>query len=243
MRNLVFGKNVIENLLIHHSKIIKCLYFATSQLELFKDKVVNFPVEIWTEEQFDKYFPKEKHQKIAAEIKEFPSYSFIELLKNIEQEPSKRLILVLDRIQDPQNFGAIVRTAVACGVDTIIIAKTKQAPINATLAKVSSGTVFAAKLVIVANLHNALLKLKKAHFWIVSAEMKGQTAYDETNFSRENVVLILGNEANGVSPLLQKISDFVVYIPMIYTESLNVNASAAILLYEIRKQQHFWKKT
>lgn len=69
--------------------------------------------------------------------------------------------------------------------------------------------------------------------------MKGQTAYDETNFSRENVVLILGNEANGVSPLLQKISDFVVYIPMIYTESLNVNASAAILLYEIRKQQHF----
>ncbi|WHP38838.1 MAG: hypothetical protein QJQ54_02085 [Mollicutes bacterium] len=46
MRNLVFGKNVIENLLIHHSKIIKCLYFATSQLELFKDKVVNFPVEI-----------------------------------------------------------------------------------------------------------------------------------------------------------------------------------------------------
>lgn len=85
-------------------------------------------------------------------------------MKNIEQEPSKRLILVLDRIQDPQNFGAIVRTAVACGVDTIIIAKTKQAPINATLAKVSSGTVFAAKLVIVANLHNALLKLKKAHF-------------------------------------------------------------------------------
>ncbi|XP_022106928.1 uncharacterized protein LOC110988010 [Acanthaster planci] len=121
---------------------------------------------------------------MAAEISHFPLFSFDDLLIDIKNKTSPQIILILDSIHDPQNVGAIIRSACATGVDAIIIAKTGQAPINSTIAKTSAGRT-------------------------------------------------------GVSSLLHRASDFRVYLPMINTESLNVNAATAVLLYEIRKKQNF----
>jgi 23S rRNA (guanosine2251-2'-O)-methyltransferase len=175
------------------------------------------------------------NQGVYAEISPIRFYSLDEVLEEI----NSGLILVLDGINDTGNLGAIIRSAVAAGVDAIIIPQRHSAPINETVLKTSAGSLVKAKIVHSKNLSNDISKLKENQFWVVGTVMdeKNSIPYYQYDFKGKTAI-IMGSEFKGVSPLLQKNSDQLVYIPHLpAVQSLNVSAAASVLLFETLRQR------
>ena len=176
------------------------------------------------------------HQGVAAEVKSF-RYLTIEEVLIAASKVSNPIILIVDEIKDPHNLGAIIRSAEAFGVTGIIMKKDRQVGITPTVMKVATGAQNNILISQVVNLNQALLKLKKAGFWIVSTDLGATKNVGELNFDFKTA-LIVGNEEKGVSPLLTKTADYVVKIPMLgKTNSLNVSVATGIILALIRQKQ------
>ena len=175
------------------------------------------------------------HQGIIVEI--YPhEYSSLEEIIKASKQKVQPLILILDEIEDPQNFGAILRSADAFSVDGVIIKSKNQVPLNWTVAKVSTGAIEYVKVSQVANLSNAIKVLKENGFWIYAADGSGKDSYEKVDYSGA-VALIVGSEGRGISQLVMKNSDFIVKIPMTgHVNSLNVSVSTGILLSRIRNK-------
>lgn len=177
-----------------------------------------------------------RHQGVMARIKPPETVELTALLAVCSQV-APPLVLVLDSIQDPHNFGAIIRSAAAAGVSGIIYPKDRSAPLSGTVAKVSVGAISRVALCPVTNLAVTLQKLKKAGFWIFGAA--GEAAQDiyQADF-RGPVCLVIGGEGKGIRPLVRQQCDFLVKIPMRGgMESLNASVAAAIIMFEIIRQQ------
>lgn len=175
------------------------------------------------------------HQGIVVEVAPHEYSSLSEILESSKNKVQP-LILILDGIEDPQNFGAIIRTADAFSVDGIIIKSRNQVPLNYTVAKVSTGAIEYVKVAEVSNLNSTLQTLKENGFWIYAADGSGKESYEMQNYNGA-IALIVGSEGNGISPLVMKNSDFVIKIPMIgHVNSLNVSVSTGILLSRIRNK-------
>ena len=175
------------------------------------------------------------HQGIIVEVQPHEYSSLEEIIRNSKgkQQP---LILILDEIEDPQNFGAILRSADAFGVDGVIIKSKNQVPLNWTVAKVSTGAIEYVKVAQVSNLNNVIKVLKENGFWIYAADGSGNISYEKVDYSGA-VALIVGSEGRGISQLVMKNSDFVIKIPMVgHVNSLNVSVSTGILLSRIRNK-------
>ena len=165
-----------------------------------------------------------------AEIEEILDYA-----KNRGEEP---FILMLDSIMDPHNLGAILRSAEAAGVHGVVLPKRRSAGLTATVAKTSSGAIEHIMVSRVANLSDAVTKLKKNGLWIACADMEGNDLY-RADLSGP-IALIIGSEGTGVSRLLAKNSDFAVKIPMFgHIKSLNASVAAGILMYEVVRRRKF----
>ena len=173
------------------------------------------------------------HQGIIVEVvpHEFSSLEEIIRCASKKEHP---LILILDEIEDPHNFGAILRSADAFSVDGVIIKNKNQVTLNWTVAKVSTGAIEYVKVAQVANLSNAIKVLKDNGYWIYAADGSGKDDYQKVNYDGP-VALIVGSEGRGISPLVLKNSDFIIKIPMSgHVNSLNVSVSTGILLSRIR---------
>ena len=143
------------------------------------------------------------------------------------------LLLMLDGIEDPHNIGAILRSADAFGVDGIIIKNRNEAPLNATVAKVSTGAISYVKVATVTNLTKAILKLQENGFWVVSADGSGKSNIDEIDYKCP-ICLVVGSEGFGISRLVLSKSDFVAKIDMVgHVNSLNASVATGILLSHI----------
>jgi 23S rRNA (guanosine2251-2'-O)-methyltransferase len=141
--------------------------------------------------------------------------------------------LILDGIEDPQNFGAILRSVDAFGVDGVIIKKRNEVPLNATVAKVSTGAINWVKVAMVSNLSQAIQTLKDHGYWIVASDGSGKQDYDTVDY-KSPIGLVVGSEGFGIAPLVLKNSDFIVKIPMTgHVNSLNASVASAILISEI----------
>jgi len=146
-------------------------------------------------------------------------------------------VLILDQIQDPQNLGAILRTALCAGVDGVILPDKGSALVNPTVMKASAGGAESVSVVLVSNLINSLGALKKAGYWIFGAEGGSSIPLWKADFQR-NLALILGNEGLGIRNSIKKQCDFLISIPVLGTISaLNVSVSTGILLYEVLRQR------
>ena len=175
------------------------------------------------------------HQGIVVEIMPH-EYSSLEDIIQSAKGKKQPLVLLLDEIEDPQNFGAILRSADAFGVDGVIIKNNNQVQLNWTVAKVSTGAIEYVKVAQVANLSNAIKTLKDNGFWIYAADGSGKENYQDQNYTGA-VALIVGSEGRGISPLVMKNSDFIIKIPMSgHVNSLNVSVSTGILLSRIRNK-------
>ena len=175
------------------------------------------------------------HQGIIAEVAPHEYCSVDEIIK-ASKGKKQPLILILDEIEDPHNFGAILRSADAFSVDGVIIKNKNQVPLNWTVAKVSTGAIEYVKVAQVSNLSNAIKTLKENGFWIYSADGSGKDSYEKLDYTGA-VALVVGSEGRGISQLVMKNSDFIIKIPMTgHVNSLNVSVSTGILLSRIRNK-------
>ena len=175
------------------------------------------------------------HQGIVLEIKPF-EYSDLNSIISKSKYSEHPLVLILDEIEDPHNFGAIIRSCDAFGVDGIIIKSKNQVPVNMTVAKVSTGAIDYVRIAQVSNISNAIQKLKDNGFWIYSADGSGTDDYNSVNYDGP-VALVVGSEGRGISRLVLDNSDFIIKIPMKgHVNSLNVSVATGILLSRIRNK-------
>jgi 23S rRNA (guanosine2251-2'-O)-methyltransferase len=145
------------------------------------------------------------------------------------------LVLVLDHIEDPQNFGALIRSADVFACNLVIAPNRRAAPLSEAAAKASAGAIAHVPLALVGNLAESLRRLAKAGFWSYAADMAG-SALDRADLPAR-CAIVLGNEGSGVSRLLREECDGVLSIPMGgHVDSLNVSAAGAIFLWEYRRR-------
>lgn len=161
--------------------------------------------------------------------------AYLDRIGRSGEEATNHLVLVLDGITDPQNLGAILRSADMFGVELVVLPSRRAARETETVARVSAGASAFVEIAEVANLVRAMKSLKTAGFWIYGADMHGERA-DSRRLSGKTA-LVLGNEGAGISRLVRETCDLFVSIPTAgHVDSLNVSVSAGILLYEIRRQ-------
>lgn len=181
----------------------------------------------------DAGFDNTNHQGIAAMMAPFDYVALDAVLKPEEDQ----LIVILDHILDPHNFGAIVRSANLCGASAVIFPDRRSASVTAVSMKASAGAMNATAMVKVANLTQAIETLKEAGFWIAAADMDGQP-YDKLDW-RGKMALVVGSEGAGVSPNVKKHCDFIASIPNYGTvDSFNASVAAGVLLCEAARQRY-----
>lgn len=160
-----------------------------------------------------------------------------DLVRLAYQQTPSPVLAMLDGIQDPQNMGAIIRSAEVMGVQGIIIPKHRSVPVNETVAKCSAGAVERMHMASATNLSRTLEELKNKNFWAIGVDMAGDTPCYQFKFDSP-IVLVIGGEEKGIRPLIRKTCDFTISIPMQgQLNSLNVSAACAIIFYEIMRQK------
>jgi len=173
------------------------------------------------------------HQGVALECGELQTLDLNQWLDRVEGK-SHQLLVALDQVEDPQNVGAVVRSAAFLGADGIMVLKDHSAPLTAAVSKASAGALEYFPVTQVTNLSDALERLKNNGFFVAGAT-SGEDSIDFRDATlADKMVLVLGNEGQGLRKLTKKRCDFLVHIPgNKQAESLNVSAAAAILI------QHF----
>lgn len=145
-------------------------------------------------------------------------------------------VLLLDGISDPQNYGAILRSACQFGVDLVVVPQRRSAPDSAAVSRASAGALALMNVVRETNLSNSIGALKSAGFWIYGADMSGTSVRGE-QFAKRNA-LIVGSEGAGLGARIRELCDTIISIPTVGPlDSLNVSVSTAILLYELSAER------
>lgn len=232
--NLVYGKNpVIEA--IRAKKALKVFVVANFNdqkvLNLIKDNKLNMAS--ISPNEMDKMC-NGVHQGIAAELKPYQTVSLEEIIIKAKKK-EKKIIVMLDGIEDPHNLGAIMRSADVFEASGIILPKHNSVTLNATVAKTSAGAINYVPVAVVNNLNQAIKELKEEGFWIVSTDGSATISYSSIKYDFP-VVVVIGSEGKGVSSLVLKNSDYIVKIPQFgHVNSLNASVAAGILLAEVHK--------
>lgn len=179
----------------------------------------------------------ERRQGIVAEVAPYEYVELEDIIESARQRQEDPLVLILAELEDPHNFGAILRTAEAVGVHGVIIPKRRGVQLNATVAKVSSGVAEYVPVARVANLVQTVEKLKEFGLWITGADMHGENTMWEAHLTGP-LALIIGGEGRGIPKLLKEKCDFLTYIPMKgKISSLNASAAASVMLFEMLRQR------
>lgn len=237
----IFGKNPIEEILVSRPDLVVRVYAkdTVGEVELsellpyLKKKKVPF-VKV-PEKKIHQLVGDVSHQGFVAEIKEFPMLDLYEVLETIDMDANPAF-LVLDEIQDPHNYGAIIRSAAAAGVSGIIVSKNNQASITGTVFKTSAGALMQVPMIQVSNISNTLERLKEKGFWIAGLAGEGDVSFWKQDL-KGPMAFVVGNEGRGLRDLTKRRCDYLLHIPMEEgVESLNASVSAALITYEWRRQ-------
>lgn len=226
---LVYGRNVALEVLKKPKNVQKVLLqdgFDDKKILALLEKS-KISVFIKPKKEID-HLAEGVHQGIILYVRDYQYYP----LADIVNEDASFLV-ILDHLEDPHNFGAIIRTCEAAGVDGIIIPKDRQVQVNATVMKTSVGTLDTMKVSRVANLSSTIDYLKKNDFWVVGTALEDSVDYRSIDYSGK-IALVIGNEGVGISNLVRKKCDFIAKIPMYgTTNSLNASVASGIMIYEV----------
>ena len=229
---LVFGKNVALEYLNSDKKIYKAFIqnnFNDYEL-LNKIKHKNIKVQTLTKFDIDKKV-NGLHQGIILDVEDYKYADIYDIISDTDS-----LIVMLDHIEDPHNFGAIIRSCEAAGVDGIIIPTDRSVEVNSTVIKTSVGTTEKMKIARVTNLNSTIKLLKEKGYWIFGTDMDG-TDYTKLDYKGKTCI-ICGNEGSGMSKLVRENCDFIASIPMQgEVNSLNASVATAIIVFEAVKQR------
>ena len=193
------------------------------------------PVEEVKEEKLDDMSGGVVHQGIAALLK---PYEYADLDRVLaDWEGKSPILILLDGLEDVRNLGAIVRTAECAGAAAVLLPKHKSPPVTAAAMKTAAGAFAYLPVCQTGNIRQTLEMLKEKGFWVVGADMDGESLYYDANL-KGPLVIVMGADGKGESPLTRKMCDFCVRIPMKgKVSSLNVSVAAALLIYEAAKQR------
>ena len=233
--NLIYGKNpVIEA--IRAKKAIKIFIvnnFNDQKISsLIKDN--HLQVVSISPQEMERLSNGGVHQGIAAELKPYQTVSLEEIIAKAKRK-EKKIIVMLDGIEDPHNLGAIFRSADVFEASGIVLPKNNSVSLNATVAKTSAGAINYVPVAVVNNLNQAIKTLKEEGYWVVATDGSAQISYSSIKYDFP-VVVVIGSEGKGVSPLVLKNSDYIVKIPQYgHVNSLNASVAAGILLAEVHK--------
>lgn len=226
----IYGKNVAKEKIISGERINK-IYLAEKfsdreLLDLIKEKKIKYnfvPIKFLDSKVSG------LHQGIILDVDDIDTFD-LDYVKNIKKD--NPLLVMLDHLEDPHNFGAIVRTSEALGIDGIIIPNDRNVGVNSTVVKTSAGAIYNMPIIRVANLMATIKKLKDMGYWIVGTDMDGE---DYTNIDYNMpVCLVIGNEGKGMSKIISDNCDYIVRIPMVgKINSLNASVSCGIVLAQI----------
>ncbi|AKA71392.1 23S rRNA (guanosine(2251)-2'-O)-methyltransferase RlmB [Clostridium scatologenes] len=177
------------------------------------------------------------HQGVIAQITPYKYCDVDDIINYAEEKGEKPFIVILDEIEDPHNFGSIIRTAETCGVHGIIIPKRRNVGLTPAVYKASVGAIEHMKIAKITNINSAIDKLKERGIWVYGADMNGENYCYDVDF-RGAVALIIGSEGKGILKLTKNKCDVLVKIPMVGNiSSLNASVAGGILMYEVLKQK------
>ena len=230
----VCGKNVAREVLQSNYDIVNIYLqdnFNNEELiKLIKKRNVN--VIYKTQSEMDKTV-KENHQGIIINIRDYKYHELTEVVN----DNNASFIVILDHIEDPRNFGAIIRTCECAGVDYIIIPNKREVLVTGAVMKTSSGALSNSKIVLVPNLRNAMDKLKSIGYWITGTDADGSD-YTKIDY-KGKCAIVIGSEGFGLKQIVRNSCDNIASIPLYgKVNSLNASVAAGIVIYEAVKQRN-----
>ena len=230
--NLIYGLHTIGIAL--DQQLLKVLFFDQSRMneriQHMHAQAADQGVELrpLQKQGWSRVLPPDLHQGIAGILHEIPPVFLEDIIGEVGEDSA---ILILDQVQDPQNLGAILRTAAATGVDAVVLPKAGGCPVTAAVHRASAGLSLMVRIVEDENLARAVEFLKDHGYWVVGCDSEGGEDATVFEFPHKRAI-VMGNEADGMRRLVRESCDFLVRIPMAPgVESLNVSVATAVVLY------------
>ncbi|KOR26365.1 23S rRNA (guanosine(2251)-2'-O)-methyltransferase RlmB [Clostridium sp. L74] len=187
--------------------------------------------------KLDSISQTKSHQGVIAFTTPYQYCAVEDIIRYAKAKGEDPFIVILDEIEDPHNFGSILRTAEVCGAHGVIIPKRRNVGVTPTVYKTSAGAAEHMKISKVTNINNVIDKFKEKGIWIYGADMCGNDYCFDANLSGP-IALVIGSEGRGISKLTKSKCDVLVKIPMLgKITSLNASVAGGILMYEILKQR------
>lgn len=233
MAQYIYGRNTVLSAIkenrIKSIYIVKNFSFAPILNELRSKNITFQSVD---KDQLDRFANYKNHQGVVAEVETYEYRPINDLIEDASQAQYP-LLIILDGIKDPQNLGAIMRSADAFGVNGIIIKKNGQVGVNGVVAKVSTGAINYVPVSQVTNLVQTIKLLKEQGYWIVASDGAAKLDYRDVDYKCP-IALIVGSEGEGISRLVLENSDFITKIKMVgHVNSLNASVATALYLAQI----------
>lgn len=236
----IWGRNVVqETLRAGRWPILELMISDTAEPAARSDLFAiadarQIPTLVVTESRLTELCRTGEHQGFAARMPPFPYLSAESLLATL---PPEGCVAVLDRVQDPFNLGAIIRSAAALGIAGLVVGERAQADISSQVVRSSAGAVNQLPMARVASLTAFVENLKQRGMQILGASERATQCVFEADWTRATAILI-GNEGRGIDPQLQEMCDALVQIPMSGSvSSLNAAVAASLFFYEMRRQR------
>ena len=231
MRQLIFGRNAVLEA-ARAGRVVKVYQASGLGHDPRLDEISTLTqVEVVPPKRLDLMAPG-VNQGVAAELKPRREWTLKQLL---DRKPS--LLLALDSIMDPQNLGAILRTAEVAGADGAIIPEHRSAPLSPAAVKASSGASELLAIAKVSGLPSAIVEVKRAGIWCVALDPRGEMLAWDFDFT-QSVCVVVGSEGAGVQRLVKERCDARVRLPVAgHIASMNASAASAALLYEVMRQR------
>lgn len=214
-------------------------------LQTIRDECRLHDIRIEEEDQrsLDSRIGSGQHQGVVAEVAPFPLRDIAAVLEACNRGKQRIFFLVLDGVQDPQNMGALIRTAVCCGVQAVVFPQDRAAQLTPAVAKASAGAIEEIHLCRVVNIAATLKYLKHQGIWVVGTSPRAPQNIYGFDFDRD-LAIVVGSEGRGLRALVAKSCDMLVSIPLHGPcESLNVSAAGAVVLFEVVRQRHYRRAT
>lgn len=241
MEDIIFGRGPVLEALKNTQSIEKIIIksgpYAKSLIPIIDEaKKRGIIVQQAEQARLDRMAGGENHQGVVAMVSAYKYATVSDILKKAEEKGESPFVVICDKITDPHNLGAIIRTANCVGAHGVIIPKHESAGVNSVVMKTSVGAALHTPVAKVTNLVSVIDDLKDKGFWVTAADMDGDSMYNID--LKGSIALVVGSEGKGVSRLVREKCDFIASIPM-YGEinSLNASVAAAVLMYEALRQR------
>ncbi|HSB06893.1 MAG TPA: 23S rRNA (guanosine(2251)-2'-O)-methyltransferase RlmB [Thermodesulfobacteriota bacterium] len=244
MAQLIYGIHPVEEALKSSTLQFERIFLGTKKphprlqamIDLARQKRVS--ITFSTQEDLDRMAKGGLHQNIVGWVQERPYADIGDVLSRWKKGGTKALFLVLDGIQDPQNFGSLIRTAVGCGAHGMFIPKDRAVGITATVVKASAGAAAHLPVVRVINIANTIDLLKKEGVWVYGAAGDAKDLIYQVDLATD-LAIVIGSEGKGIRPLVKKKCDRLFSIPMKGPiSSFNASVSGGMILYEVMRQRY-----